>query len=66
MANEITINPITGRLDVIGQSASDIVSDGLLYLKLDQTTPQTVLNDAPNFSKGIIIKTGEKLIFDGA
>lgn len=36
------------------------------YLKLDQTTPQTVDNGAPHFDKGLIIKAGEKLIFDGA
>jgi hypothetical protein len=42
------------------------------YLKLDQTTPQTVVNGAPIFDKGlrsngaIILKSGQKLIFDGA
>ena len=34
-------------------------------LKLDQVTPQRVINGAPVFSKGIIIVAGEKIIFDG-
>jgi hypothetical protein len=35
------------------------------YLKLDQTTPQTVTGGAPKFDNGLIIKAGQKLIFDG-
>lgn len=34
-------------------------------LKLDQTTPETVVNGAPTFDQGIIIKAGAKLVFDG-
>ena len=36
------------------------------YLKLDQTTPQSVENGSPRFQAGITIKAGQKLIFDGA
>lgn len=39
------------------------------YLKLDQTTPQSVINGAPTFEGGtndsIIIKAGKRLVFDG-
>ena len=51
---------------------NDIVADDLRYLKLDQTTPQTVTTGAPIFDAGlksnnsIIIKAGQKLILDGA
>ena len=34
-------------------------------LKLDQTTPQTVENGAPRFDNGIVIKAGQKVVFDG-
>jgi len=34
-------------------------------LSLDQTTQQTVINGLPIFGEGLIIKAGEKLIFDG-
>ena len=37
----------------------------LRYLKLDQTSPQSVINNAPHFDEGIIIKTGKKLYLDG-
>jgi hypothetical protein len=59
MAGELTFNPFTKKLDVIGDVA------GLESLKLDQTTQQTVINGAPIFDKGIIIKSGEKLVLDG-
>jgi hypothetical protein len=36
------------------------------FLKLDQSTPQTIINGAPRFSNGLVIKSGQKLIFDGA
>lgn len=36
------------------------------YLKLDQTTPQDVDNGAPTFNGGIVLKAGQKIIFDGA
>ena len=35
------------------------------YLKLDQTTEQDVDNGAPHFNGGIIIKSGQRLTFDG-
>jgi hypothetical protein len=62
---EYKINSTTGNLDKIGQSAADVTSNDARYLKLDQTTPQTVINGMPTFNKGIRIKAGEKIIFDG-
>jgi hypothetical protein len=62
---EYKINSTTGNLDKIGQSAADVTSNDARYLKLDQTTPQTVINGIPTFNKGIRIKAGEKIIFDG-
>ena len=59
-------NPFTSKLD---RTLSDAEIIALLvdeYLKLDQTIHQHVVNDAPHFDKGLIIKSGEKLIFDGA
>ena len=35
------------------------------YLKLDQTTPQDVDNGAPTFNGGVILKSGQRLVFDG-
>ena len=36
-----------------------------LSLHLDQATHQHVINGSPRFDNGIIIKSGQKLIFDG-
>ena len=36
-----------------------------LYLKIDQTVPQNVINDAPQFDEGIIIKNSKKIYLDG-
>lgn len=65
MAEITTINPHTRKLDIVQTDAEIAVNDGR-YLKLDQTTPQDVINDAPHFQKGLVIKSGEKLVFDGA
>lgn len=35
------------------------------YLKLDQTTPQHVINGAPQFDEGVVIKSGKKVVYDG-
>lgn len=57
--------------DTAMEVVTPIIGD-LSYLKLDQTTPQTVENGAPIFDAGlrsngaIILKSGQKLIFDGA
>ena len=45
MSEEYKINSTTGNLDKIGQSAADVTSNDARYLKLDQTTPQTVTGD---------------------
>lgn len=39
---------------------------GQMFLKIDQTTPQTVVNGSPTFDEGIIVTNGKKIIFDGA
>jgi hypothetical protein len=59
------LNVFTGTLDI---TLSHTNLNNLLdsdYLKLDQTVPQRVINDAPHFDKGLIIRAGEKLYFDG-
>ena len=54
----------------INNAMTPIVAD-LRYLKLDQTTVQTVINGKPIFDKGLKsdddleIKAGKKLILDG-
>ena len=35
------------------------------YLKLDQTIPQTVINGAPQFNVGIVIKENQWVYLDG-
>ena len=50
-------NPFTGKLDFTVHHDE--------YLKIDQTTPQTVINGAPIFNEGLVIKAGAKIIFDG-
>jgi len=64
MAKFYEFNPITKKLDLIGQSASDIVENDGRYLKLDQTVEQEISNGAPLFNNGLRIKAGQKLIFD--
>ena len=56
----------------VGETSIEISQKGMTtaekgaYLKLDQTTPQTVDNGAPHFDGGLIIKSGQKLIMDGS
>lgn len=50
MAEEHKINPETGNLDKIGQSESDVEENDVRYLKLDQTTPQTITFSNATFS----------------
>jgi hypothetical protein len=71
MAEENKINPSTGNLDKIGKSSSDITEDDLRYLKLNQTTPQTIINGTPIFNVGlksnddVTIKADKKIYLDG-
>ena len=58
---ELNFNPLTKKFDLVGMTDTELAA----YLKLDQTTHQHIINDAPHFDKGTIIKAGEKLIFDG-
>ena len=41
--------------------------DALLvtFLKLDQSTPQTVVNGKPTFNEGLVIPASMKIYFDG-
>ena len=57
------LNVFTGTFDIAG--LSKVVAD-TYYLKLDQSTPQSVINGSPKFQEGITIKAGQKIIYDGA
>ena len=57
----IRLNIFTGMLDYVGMTADEAEA----YLKLDQTTPQTVINGAPQFDEGLTIKKDKFLRFDG-
>jgi len=59
---EPTYDELLGEILEHDHVAEDISGDP--YLKLDQTTQQTVINGLPIFGEGLIIKAGEKLIFD--
>ena len=67
----LKFNPFTQTFDYTLSSSEIQAISNALYLKLDQTTPQTVINGAPIFDAGlrcngaIILKSGQKLIFDG-
>lgn len=47
-------------LDVLDQDQADG-----RYFKLDQTTPQEIINGRPIFTQGLVIKEGERIYFDG-
>jgi hypothetical protein len=49
MATEFQLNPITGKLDLVGMSAADQVA----YLKLNQSTPQDITGGQPDFLAGL-------------
>lgn len=57
----IVINPATGLIDLIGMTADEFAG----FLKLDQTTAQSVINGAPIFTKGITINNNEDIFLDG-
>jgi hypothetical protein len=68
------LNPFTGTLDLdtgLTSGAIPSITDSL-YLKLDQTVPQTVSSGMPTFDGGmrsnnnIVLKSGMKFILDGA
>ena len=56
------LNPLGAPFDIAGLSKS---AADLLYLKLDQTTPQTIDNGIPIVNQGIQISTTYKLVPDG-
>jgi hypothetical protein len=52
--------------EVMHEHGVDDISDiGTNFLKLDQTTPQQIINGAPIFTQGLVIKAGERIYFDG-
>jgi len=57
----LVVNPVTGKLDVVNDADA---YDGV-YLKLDQTASQNVINGAPQFDEGITIKEDKKVYLDG-
>jgi hypothetical protein len=63
--SEPTVDEILGKVLMHDHVAADISDADTAFLKLDQTTPQEIINGAPIFSKGLIIKAGERIYFDG-
>ena len=63
---KITTDYILGDMLMHSHDAGDISNADTTFLKLDQTTVQHVINDAPQFDKGITVKAGEWLYLDGA
>jgi hypothetical protein len=59
---KVVFNPITGLFDLIGMTTEEMEA----YLKIDQTTPQNIINGAPQFDKGLVIKENEWVNLDGA
>ena len=65
------VGAITGIVKADGAGNISAAFDGTDYLspatglKLDQTTPQEIINGAPIFTQGLIIKAGERIYFDG-
>lgn len=57
---------------ILGEYREDDAPSTGVYLKIDQSTPQTVINGRPIFNAGTMnnddvkIIAGKKLIFDGA
>jgi len=64
MANP-TFDEIQGKVLMHDHDADDISDASGEFLLLDQTTQQTVINNPPIFNKGLIIKAGERIYFDG-
>ena len=56
-------NIFTGTFDIAGPSTGTL---GGLFLKLDQTTPQTVVNGSPEFGSGLTIAKDQFIYLDGA
>ena len=61
--SKYTYNPFTEKLDNV---SLDTTAANALYLKLDQTTHQHVINGAPRFDSGIFIGNDDtKFILNG-
>ena len=65
---KLTINPITGKLDLIGMTPDEV----LAYVKIAGDTMTGMLTISPagdtalTANKDVVLKAGRKLIFDGA
>lgn len=57
---QLVLNAITGKFDIVGMTSAEVSA----YLKLDQTTPQTVINGAPIFNVGVELKDDSILTSD--
>ena len=62
--NDLSDMPSADNSDHDGRYFTETESDAR-FLKLDQSTPQTVTNGAPIFAEGIKIIAGKKVIYDG-
>ena len=59
------LNVFTGTFDItLSHTNLNSMLDGD-YLKIDQTTYQTVINGLPQFNEGIVITSGKRLYLDG-
>lgn len=65
---EITFNPLTGKFDLIGMTAAEVEA----YVKVAGDTMTGALTITPasgdtalTANKNIVLKAGQKLIFDG-
>lgn len=56
MTEELRLNPITGKFDLVEVSED---------LHIDQTVPQNVVNGIPQFDEGIKIKINKRISLDG-
>lgn len=56
----LTINPITGKPDIIGLTT---ISADARYLMLDQSIPQTIINGSPIFGEGLTVSDNKFVLF---
>jgi hypothetical protein len=58
----LKFNIFTGTFDIAGMTIGQMGE----YLKLDQTTPQNVINGSPQFDEGLTIKADKRVYLDGS
>jgi len=59
------LNPFTGTFDIVDSISALQAKLDDIYLKLDQTTVQKVINGLPQFNEGITIKADKPVYLDG-